>query len=362
MTDPTPNLAAPVPRRRKLLRVGIQVLGFAAGVASMAWCISKAFKSDPHDPVNKFERLLHAPRHLLVAMFALSFATMVINGLLFWVGLLPVRRLRATDVVATNGISSFLAYLPLKAGAIVRVLIHNRRDGVPLLTIGAWFASMGVVIVAAFGPPLLAVLVLGPINRTWLLAVGAMEIAGGVATVVGARLFRGQRGIERLTSIADALHLPAIKRFLRSGVWSKLHPGFEMIASPWTVAASMVLRAMDVCVHSGRFLVAAAILGVELPLSQAMPISLTFFLIGVVSPAGMAGLREGAATGLAGILLAKAGADEDSYADFAKVALLVTATEAIVFLASAAVGIAWLRPDRLLKLRQNATSQPIPPL
>ena len=355
MTDPILNPAAPPPRKRRLLRVAIQVVGFAAGLASLGWCIAQAFKTDPHDPVNKFARLLHAPRHLLIAMLALSFSTVVINGLLFWLGLLPVRRLRATDVVATNAISTFLGYLPLKAGAIVRVMIHNRRDGVPLLTIGAWFASMGVVILAAFGPPILGMFVLGPINPAWILMVAAMQAAAATAVVIGARLFRGRRGIDRLTSIAGSLHLAPIRTLLRSNVWARLHPGFEMISVPATVAASMVLRAMDVCVHSGRFLVAAAILGVDLPLTQAVPVSLTFFLIGVVSPAGMAGLREGAATGLAGILLAKAGATEDSYSDFAKVALLVTATEAIVFLAGAAMGIAWLRPYKLLKLREGPT-------
>src|ERR1051325_3196290 len=139
LPEPAPNdPAAPAPRKRRLLRVALQVLGFAAGLASLAWCISKAFKTDPHDPVNKFERLMHPPPGLFIAGLALSFATLPINGLLFWVGLLPARRLKASDLVATNGLCSFLAYLPLKTGAIVRVLIHNRRDGVPLLTIGAW--------------------------------------------------------------------------------------------------------------------------------------------------------------------------------------------------------------------------------
>jgi hypothetical protein len=211
---------------------------------------------------------------------------------------------------------------------------------------------------AAFGPPLLAVLLLGPIDQKWLIAVGLMEVAGAAATVMAARLFRGRQGVDRLASAADALHIRPLKSFLRSGVWAKLHPGFDMIASPGAVAAAIVLRLMDVCVHSGRFLVAARILQVDLPLSQAVPISLTFFLIGILSPAGMAGLREGAATGFAGILLAKAGADEDSYADIAKVALLVTGTEAIAFLCSAAAGFAWLRPYKLL--RNGAAISPGP--
>jgi hypothetical protein len=344
---------APVPRQRRLLRVAIQIVGFAAGLASLGWCISRAFRVDPSDPVNRFERLLQAPRHLFIAMIALSVATMAVNGLLFWVGLWPVKRLKALDLVATNGVCSFLAYLPLKAGAIVRVLIHNRRDRVPLLTIGAWFASMGVTMAVAFGVPLLAVLLLGPINRAWIVAVVAGEIVGGAVTVGCARAFKGQRGIDRLTAIADALRLKPIRTFLRSGVWAKLHPGFDMIASPGPVAAAIVLRLMDAAVHAGRFLVGAEILGVNLPVSQALPISLTFFVIGVISPAGLAGLREGAATGLAGVLLAKAGATESSYSAIAAVALLVTATEAIAFLASAAAGFAWLRPRTLFGLKRG---------
>ena len=45
----------------------------------------------------------------------------------------------------------------------------------------------------------------------------------------------------------------------------------------------------------------------------------------------------------------------------APVFLLVTATEAVVYLAGAAAGIAWLRPDRLLRLRREVSEPPAPP-
>jgi hypothetical protein len=341
LTAPSP--IAPPSRGRRLQRVLVQVIGFAAGLASLGWCVSLALK-----PENKhqFEKLAHSPRHLLAAMLGLSLLTVLINGLLFWIGLLPARRLKVSDVLATNALCTFLGYLPLKAGAIARVLIHNRRDGVPLLTIGAWFTSMGATMGVAFGPPILALIALHTIDGVWVGAVLASELLGAMCLVLFARAFRGQSGLDRLSRLGGPL-----RRLFRSNAWAKLHPGFDMLASPPAVGASLVLRLCDAAVHSARFLVAAEILGVDLPLSQAFPVSLTFFLIGIVSPSGMAGLREGAATGLAGFLLEKAGADEDSFTSFAAVSLLVTATEAVVFLTAGALGVAWLRPDRLLRLR-----------
>ena len=55
----------------------------------------------------------------------------------------------------------------------------------------------------------------------------------------------------------------------------------------------------------------------------------------------MLGTREGGVVGLAGLLGISGG--------ILPVTLLVGATEAVVNLAGAALGVAWLRPDRLLR-------------
>ena len=150
-------------------------------------------------------------------------------------------------------------------------------------------------------------------------------------------------------------------RLLRTKLWSNLHAGFDMLASPFAVGGSVLLRIADMSVHTTRFVVAATILGKALPLEQALPISVVYFLVGVVSPSGQAGLREGAATGLAGVLLAKTGATQETAATFAPVALLVSATEAIVFLAAGVLGLLWLRPDRLLRAsHREPASTPAP--
>lgn len=337
--------------RGRVLRMGLQLAGFLAGLASLAWCVSLALRPENEA---QFKKLAGAPAHLILAMLGLSMATVVINGALFWAAGRVVRPLRFGDVQAINALCMFLSYLPLKAGAVARVLIHNRRDRIPLLTIGAWFAAMVVTMGAAIVPLFVATVRHGRPDAWWAAEVLAMEAALCVLLIGAARLFRGERGAARLRGAAGRLRFAPLDRLLVSRAWVNLHQGFDIIASPPSTAGSFVLRLMDAAVHCGRFMVAAHILGVGLPLREALPVSLTFFLVGVVSPSGLAGLREGAATGLAGLLLAKTGAHDDTFRVFAAVALLVTANEAIVFLLGAALGVAWLRPDRLLRLRRGA--------
>lgn len=308
-------------------------------------------------PENKeqFAKLSQAPAGMLAAMLGLSLATLVINGLLFWIALTPVRRLRPADVVATNGVCTFLAYLPLKLGAVTRVLIHNRRDRVPVVLIGSWFAAVAGVMAAAFAPMLAAVAWRGRVDWVWLAAVGAAEAAVAAAIVAVAGVFRGQRGRDRIHRLVRSLRLRPLEPLLESKLWTNLHAGFDMLASPRAVGGAVALRVLDVGVQSARMVVAAGIFGLVLPVQQAIPLALTFFLVGAMSPAGLAGLREGAATGLVGVLLAAAGGSDDVSTKFAPVFLLVTATEAVVYLAGAAAGIAWLRPDRLLRLRREVS-------
>jgi hypothetical protein len=48
-------------------------------------------------------------------LFGCSLATLALNGLIFWVVLLPEKRLRVSDTLATvNAFATMLAYLPFK--------------------------------------------------------------------------------------------------------------------------------------------------------------------------------------------------------------------------------------------------------
>lgn len=331
--------------RRRLISLAVQALGLAAGVASLWWCISMALRQENRQ---QLAHLGDAPRSLIAALAVLSLGTLLTNGLMFWVALLPVRRLRAADVVATNALSTMLAYLPLKAGAVVRIAVHNRRDHVPLATIGAWFTALLVEMALAFAPAIAATIWLQRIDGAWALVVAAMVAAGIAVTVSLARAFRGAAGHARIARLAGPI--APLRRFLATRLWTQLHAGFDMLSAPSAVAAGALLRLADLSIHAGRFLVAAKILGVALSPAQALPIALTYFIIGVVSPSGLAGLREGGATVLFGSLFAAAGmASKEAREHFAAVALLVTAVEAVSFLIGGALGLAWLRPDRLIR-------------
>jgi hypothetical protein len=341
----------------RLLRVAIQIVGIAAGVASLWWCISQALSAKNRE---QLQHLAEAPRSLILALAGLSLATLITNGLIFWTALCPVRRLRIPDMLAANALCTFLGYVPLKAGALMRVIIHNRRDHVPVPTIGAWFVALLVEIVVAFVPAVGATIWLGRIDGRWAaLTIGGIAVLGGLVVLV-ARRFRGPEGLERWSAIFRPI--PAIRRLTTTRFWSQLHAGFDMLASPWAVFGVAALRVIDLSTFAARFLVAAAILDVPLSPAQAIPVALAYFLIGVVSPSGLAGLREGGVALLFGSLFAAAGmSTADANRQFAGLALLVTAIEAIAFLAGGAIGLAWLRPDRLLRPRDAGITAPPQP-
>ena len=96
-----------------------------------------------------------------------------------------------------------------------------------------------------------------------------------------------------------------------------------------------------------------------LPGRYKIVLQTAFFLIGVFSPAGMLGTREG---GTAWLLPLVAAQGEDT-SWFAAAVLIVGASELITNTACAALGLIYLRPDRLLRghaALQHAANQPTP--
>lgn len=344
MTDAPPPAPADAPAlsaNRRLARAAVQCIGFLAGLGLLGWCISLAFKPDNRQ---QLEHLREASAAQLLGLLGLSLATLTLNGLIFWVSVRPVRRLRAADVIATNAIATFLGYLPFKLGLVARIAIHNRRDRVPLLTIGAWFATMALTLSIAIWPPALAGLWRKQLDGPWLLTTASAVITLTLAAILLARTFHGPAGLNRLGAIFG--RLPIAGPLVRSHPFRQIHAGFDMLASPRCTPAAVGLRLLDLVVISARFALASAVLGQPIPWDSAFLVAATFFIIGILSPFGVLGTREAGTTGMAALLLP--GGDEAARS-FAVVALLVSATEAIAFLAAAGIGLAWLRPDRLFK-------------
>jgi len=331
--------------RSRARAIAVQVVAFAIGLALLAWCVTLALRPENRD---KFALLAGAPRLDVAALFALSLASVLLNGGVFWAVLHPVRRLRLADIEAVNAVATFLNYLPFKLGLVFRVAVHTRRDGVPLLTVAAWMAAMGVIVLGSMVPPLAAGLWRGRIDALFVVSTLAGLGLFFATTLAIARAFSGERGLARLGRLAARTRVGLARRAAASTPFARLHAGFAMLATPATLALAITLRTADLLIQAGRFVIASRIVHEPITFETAVLAASSYFLIGVLSPAGTVGAREGGTIGLASLLR---GVTPSS---FAVIALVVSATELAVHFFTAAAGTLWLRPDRLLRLRAAA--------
>lgn len=325
---------APATRPSRGRTVALQALGGLVSLALLAWCVHTAWKG------GSLERLRGLSASDAWALAGLSLLSLTLNGSLFWVTLRPVKRLRWVDVLAVNAVATFLAYFPFKLSIVWRVLVHHRRDGLPVLTIGAWLMSNAAVVLAVLLPPALAGLWRQRVDSVYL----ATSLGGILVLLLAvhcvARWLGGERGLGRLRRLLGQEgwrgRVAASDRFVR------LHNGLGMLAHAPTLASAAGLRLADLMVQALRFVVAARAIGEVLPAHDAVLIAGVYFLIGVVSPSGAVGAREGGTTGLAKVLPGV------NYAAFAGVALAVSAAEVVVVVVCVVLALAWLRPWRLL--------------
>ena len=304
------------PARMSRGRIVLQLVAFAIGLALLAFVLTLAL-SEENRPT--LERLIHAPPGKLAALIGLTGAAIVINAVVFWVVLWPLRRLSLLEIVAVNTISTFLSLLPLKISVVVRVLIHHRRDGVPLRDIVSWFSAIGACGLAVLGPLFLVSLWRGQLDVWWWVF---SLLGSGVATALAVPL--GRLGGGRFP-ILHRLSLGADRIVRHAGV----------------VATQYVLRLLDLATVAGRFWVGAAIIGLDLPLDQAVLLGTTYFLIGVVSPASAIGFAE-----IGTVVIGRVCGLEES--QVAVIALSVTLANVGTSGVAAIPAFLWLRPDRIL--------------
>jgi hypothetical protein len=318
------------------------------GVALLVWCATLALK-----PENRaqLERLGEAPPGLIAAILGLTLAGLVLDGLVFFALFRPVKRLAPAGVVATNAVAVLLNYLPFKIGLIARVVIHTRRDGVALFTVGAMLVANAAALACVAVPLGVASAWRGTVDAAWVLAAVGGAVGLTALAVVSARTLAWPAGLARLGRLARPV--PALGRLLGSRPFQQLHAGLPMVASPAGFAPAVVLRFLHFATMWTRFWLAARVAGVPIEPESAVVAGSIFFLIGVFSPGGMLGAREGGTTWLAG-RLALSGVTADS---FAVVALVVGAAESVVNLFLGGFGLVYLRPDRwLFRRRDNRAS------
>lgn len=346
MTQPTPA-AAPI-RPKRSLRLAVQLAGFLVGLGVLAWCAKLAFGEQNREGL---ERLGQASAGEVALLLALSCVGIIVNGLTFWLVLRPVRRIQLVGMLATNATATFLSYLPFKLSLMVRIAVHRRRDGVPLALIGPWFAAVGVVMVLAVAPVLLLTAWRREVDAVWVLMLaGLLVLSAGVLSSV-ARAIGGQRGLRLLQALADRQPVGLVRRVVRSNTFVLFDEGLAMLAGFRQALAAIGLRVIDLAAMAARFYVASRIVGTPMSPGDSLVGSVVYFFIGVFSPVGALGAREG---GTAGLLSWLGSFDLQT---LALIAVVVTGAELLVTAFFAAAGIAWLRPDRLIR---GATGEDLP--
>ncbi|MCC5823706.1 MAG: flippase-like domain-containing protein [Phycisphaerales bacterium] len=325
---------------RRVGRPAVQALGFGVGVALLVWCVRVVMSEENRGAL---ENLRGASAWQVGLLMGLAAAGLALNGVVFWCTLRPVRRLRLSDVIATNALCTFLSYLPFKISIIARWMIHNRRDGVPTLTIGAWFAVIAGLMVLTVAPMGLMFVRPGGAGGWWWAVVLLAVLAANGAGWWAARFVGGERGLARL-------HRLGLPRSWSARSWfGRLHAGADMAGDWGAVLLAMAARIADVACFGLRFWIAAQVVGVTMGVRDAVVIGLAYFVAGVLSPFGSVGMREGGALGMAA--LAGVAAIEGQREALITAILLVSVVEAVVSLGGAGFAVAWLRADRLLLRR-----------
>lgn len=333
---------------RRALSVGLQIAGFAIGIALLVWVFSVALKDENREQLKK---LADASAWQLFGLFALTAASITLNGLMFWVLIYPVKRLRVLDVVAVNALATGLSYLPFKLSLVARVAIHRVRDGLPVATFGAWMIAVVGSLVATVGPIAAASAWRKGIDAVWIVTVVLGVIGANAVVVLMGRLLEGEAGLARIRAVLEVANLGTVADGERFG---QAHLGMSMLAKLEAFGAAMALRLCDLGVQAARFLIAASVLGVHLSFEDAALLGGCFFLIGALSPSGEAGLREGGTLviaeliGISESLAQSAEGTDPGSSPLVIIILFVAGTESVVRLVAAGFSVVWLRADRLI--------------
>src|SRR5690606_11528936 len=145
------------------------------------------------------------------------------------------------------------------------------------------------------------------VSVPWPVTLAAALAVALVVTYFGARILRTDAALARGRRFLLALRLGFFERLTHTEHFEHLRSGLSMLAHPMALLGAAGLRLADVAAQAARFLLAAAAVGAVLPADDAILVASVYFLIGVFSPAGTLGVREGGAALAAGALGVKLG-------------------------------------------------------
>lgn len=334
--------------RYRLLFRTLHAVGFAVGVALLVWVVRSALTQMNEEG---WRQLASARWWQITLLLALTAATIALNGALWWLAIRPIRPRGSPslpDMTAVNAIATTLAYAPFKLSVFFRVIYHRTIDRVPLLQIGGWGFAVGAGLAAGVGPALLASTI-PPIRHSppiWFACAIGGAFAAGFLGVRLSRFFATGAGWRGLRRLACRLAGRRGVGLLRTDAFRNAHTGLHMLTDDRVVFAAVIMRLLDTATIAARFLIAAAVLGVELSVPDAAVAGVSYFLLATFVPTGAAGVREAGTLGVfAGLGL------EGS--QMAPVIVLVAAVQIVGDLLCAAIATLYLGPTRLLALKRQ---------
>jgi hypothetical protein len=321
-------------------RFTLQGVFFLGGLALLWWVIREATKPENKDALDRIKNAHPADIALLVG---LTIATFFVQGCSFWAAIRPVHRLPMLGVQATNAVAGILANPPGKISILWRIFIHNRRDGVPILTIGAWFVAATVGISAGTNPVFFTSYFHPAIDAVWFGCILAGLVVSHLVIYGVASAFAGERGLSRVRGVVRAFLPGRFRSFADSTAIARVQAGFDMLAHPWWLAAQIAFRVTDLLILGARLWLCAKIAGVSLDYAPALVLAAFRFAIATLLPSGAVGSQE------AGTIKVAERFAPDAAAAMPAVLLLMLAVELLVSAVLGLIGVIYLRPDRLLR-------------
>ncbi len=249
-------------------RAALQAVGFAVGLALVAWVVKGAIDA-ANDPsragILESLRAAWRDRPLLVAGLAATTAlSLVIDGALFWLILLPVRRLGFMEIQWLTFVTATSNFFPVRLGIPVRYAYAMLANRMGFLEATAWFVALTLVILVSLGAVVAATAVVPVPGVAWALLVLVALAAGGWI-------------LQRAAGLGPVR--------ARMGDWT------PMLTTPRTYWAGALLRVAEVLLWVVRMWCAAEILGLGLSFAAVTVLGVASIAV-MLNPVGRIGFRE----------------------------------------------------------------------
>ena len=297
---------------RKLIT---QSLGFVVGLALLIWCITIAVKGGEGEGISGWARIREANILLVVGLIGCTLISLFVNGIIFWLVILPVKNLGLWRMEWLNLVTGVLNYAPIRAGLLARIAYNLRVDRLTLLQLGGWFLALAFTMALTLSACILATIVWRSFDLVWIGIVLGQIVLGGLLmwAVMGHPLIiRHGKGMD------------------------------QMLRKPACLWGAIGLRLLDIAAFVGRMACAAAILGLSLPFADVMLLGFAAIALSL-NPLGRIGFREAAVAFVASRLIAPDLGGAHLETSMAQLALVESAGEAIITIPLGSLALLWYR-------------------